>query len=412
MNHAYMRRHVERQTAELNRLQSRQEALLREAIRAELRAYNHTNPLATELVLYEGMWDSIKSVVSKAADYGREVAQDFKKGWERVSSAVSEALSSLAEETISKAKSFLESLKSLYTKIKEKVQAYGAEKIRRFVSVFKDHHGDLHDEVKAVAEESKTNGCAENAVEALGDKAESLDGDGTKVQVSMDEARRMVAETHRVARRGSRRMVNESRLLKETVDPFTAVMLGFGAIMLIFKVLSKVLKFLGGPCSSWCNSAADVCDKAYNKMHHFEQGLLDTLIPDVIAAGFYDFYLFCGFAAVKGDKGRTGEEGSLKSNDGYAAGQVISQGYEKGKLVGKMGSRRSTKVEELEQNDEFRRSIKEKMYQLVLLIMLGGALWHIGTTGLSILYGTKAAVKTGELALGVGSEVAAAARAV
>jgi len=65
------RRRVEKRTAELNRLRLTQENLLREAIRAEIRAYNHTNPLAGELVLYEGLWDSIKSAASKAAEFGR-----------------------------------------------------------------------------------------------------------------------------------------------------------------------------------------------------------------------------------------------------------------------------------------------------------------------------------------------------
>lgn len=388
----------------------RQESLLREAIRAEIRAYNHTSPLATELVLYEGLWDSIKGVASKAMKFGKNVAQDFKKGWERVSSIVSEALSSVNKEITEKVKSFIESISKTYKTISEKVKSYGEEKVRRFLSVFKHEH-DHATEGKEIAEESKTNNCVDAAIESMGEKAEALDSDSPKVKMSMDEGWRMARTTKLMVESRSRKILREGKgrgLLKEAFDPLSisGIILTFGAVMLMFKALAAVFKFVGGECANFWTKASGWCQKAYDKMHHFEEAALDTLIPDKLAVGFYDFYIFCGFAPVEGDPGKR-----MTNRWGTEDFGEESAEYKKGKLKGKFGASRDVEVEDLKGNDKFRRAVKVRMYQTALLYMLADALMTIAAQGLTALYGVKSAVKTGELGVAAAGEVSAAMKA-
>lgn len=386
----------------------RQESLLREAIRAEIRAYNHTSPIATELVLYEGLWDSIKGVASKAVKFGKDVAQDFKKGWERVSSIVSEALSSVNKEITEKVKSFIEGVTKTYKTLAEKVKSYGEEKVRRFMAVFK-HENEHAEEGKALAADSKTNNCVDAAIEAMGEKAEALDSDSPKVKVSMDEGWRMARSTKLMVESRSRKILHErKRILKEAFDPLSigGIVLAFGGVMLMFKALAAVFKFIGGECSNFWNKASAWCQKAYDKMHHFEEGTLDTLVPDPLAVAFYDFYIFCGFAPVEGDPGKR-----MTNRWGTEDFGEESAEYKKGKFKGKFGASRDVEVEELENNDKFRRAIKVRMYQTALIYMLADALVTIAAQGLTALYGVKSAVKTGELATAAAGEVSAAMRA-
>lgn len=392
----------------MSSLRERQESLLRQTIRAEVMAYNHTRPLASELVLHEGLWDSIKGAASRAVEYGRELAGDFKKGWERVSSIVSEALSSVTNEIMEKVKSFIESITKVYSVIKGKVKSYGEEKVRRFLSVFKGEHGHA-EEGKALADESKTNQCVDNAVKAMGDKAEELNGDGPKVQMSVDEGRRMARSTRLMVESGSKRALREGkRVIKEAFDPFSigSIILAFGGVMLMFKALAAVFKYIGGECANFWTRAGAWCQKAYDKMHHFEEGALDTLIPDFVAAGLYDFYIFCGFPPVEGDPGRR-----MTNRFGTEDFGEESAPYRKGDLVGKFGVSRDVYIEELEGNDKFRRAVKVRIYQFALLFMLADAIKTLTMQGFSALYGVKSAVKTGELALPVAGEVSAAMRA-
>jgi hypothetical protein len=92
-------------------------------------------------------------------------------------------------------------------------------------------------------------------------------------------------------------------------------------------------------------------------------------------------------------------------------GYETSAEYKKGKLAGKIGSKRDTQVSELEENDAFRREIKTRMYHVMLIYMLGAALVTIAKAGLSVFYGVKSAVKTGELGVAAAGEVRAALRA-
>jgi len=410
MNRAVYSRRMRRRIDEMGSLRERQESLLREAIRAEVMAYNHTRPLASELVLHEGLWDSIKGAASRAAEFGKELAQDFKKGWERVSSIVSEALSSVTDEIMGKAKSFIESITRVYGVIKGKVKSYGEEKVRRFLSVFKGEHGHA-EEGKALADESKTNNCVDEAVKAMGDKAEELDGDGPRVQMSMREGRRMARSTRIMVESGSKRVMGEGRrkgLIREAFDPLSigGIILAFGGVMLVFKALAAVFKYIGGECANFWTRAGAWCQKAYDKMHHFEEGALDTLIPDFVAAGLYDFYIFCGFPPVEGDPGRraTNRFGTQDFGEESAP-------YKKGELVGKFGASRDVYIEELEGNDKFRRAVKVRIYQFALLFMLADAIKTLTMQGFSALYGVKSAVKTGELATAAAGEVSAAMRA-
>lgn len=392
----------------MSSLRERQESLLRQTIRAEVMAYNHTRPLASELVLHEGLWDSIKGAASRAVEYGRELAGDFKKGWERVSSIVSEALSSVTNEIMEKVKSFIESITKVYSVIKGKVKSYGEEKVRRFLSVFKGEHGHA-EEGKALADESKTNQCVDNAMKAMGDKAEELNGDGPKVQMSVDEGRRMARSTRLMVESGSKRALREGkRVIKEAFDPFSigSIILAFGGVMLMFKALAAVFKYIGGECANFWTRAGAWCQKAYDKMHHFEEGALDTLIPDFVAVGLYDFYIFCGFPPVEGDPGRR-----MTNRFGTEDFGEESAPYRKGDLVGKFGVSRDVYIEELEGNDKFRRAVKVRIYQFALLFMLADAIKTLTMQGFSALYGVKSAVKTGELALPVAGEVSAAMRA-
>lgn len=408
MNRAVSSRRMRRRIDEMSSLRERQESLLRQTIRAEVMAYNHTRPLASELVLHEGLWDSIKGAASRAVEYGRELAGDFKKGWERVSSIVSEALSSVTNEIMEKVKSFIESITKVYSVIKGKVKSYGEEKVRRFLSVFKGEHGHA-EEGKALADESKTNQCVDNAVKAMGDKAEELNGDGPKVQMSVDEGRRMARSTRLMVESGSKRALREGkRVIKEAFDPFSigSIILAFGGVMLMFKALAAVFKYIGGECANFWTRAGAWCQKAYDKMHHFEEGALDTLIPDFVAAGLYDFYIFCGFPPVEGDPGRR-----MTNRFGTEDFGEESAPYRKGDLVGKFGASRDVYIEELEGNDKFRRAVKVRIYQFALLFMLADAIKTLTMQGFSALYGVKSAVKTGELALPVAGEVSAAMRA-
>lgn len=409
MHRAIDRRRLERRISEMNALRMRQELLIREAVRAEVMAYNHMNPLASELVLNEGIWDSIKGVAEKAVEFGKDVAQDFKKGWERVSSVVSEALSSVTNEIMEKAKSFIDSVTRVYGNLKEKVKSYGEEKVRRFMAVFK-HESSHAEEGKALAEESKTNGCVDDAIEALGEKAEDMNSDSPRVQMNVDEGRRMARSTRLMVESGSRKVMKEGkdrRLIKEAFDPFSigGIILTFGAVMLMFKALAAVFKFVGGNCASFWTKASAWCQKAYDKMHHFEEAALDTVIPDWAAAGFYDFYIWTGLPPVEGDPGNL-EQDPDKLGTGFESGS-----YQKGKLIGTAGASRDVAIKELEENDKFRRSIKVRMYQFALIIMLADAIKTLAVQGFSALYGVKSAVKTGELGVAAAGEVSAAMRA-
>lgn len=404
------KRRINQRTRELEILRVKQESLLREVIRAELRAYNHTNPLSSELVLYEGVWDTIKDAAAKAVEFGREVATDFKKGWERVSNIVSKALTSVTNEMMEKVKSFIESITKVHGIIKGKVKSYGAEKVRRFLSVFKHEHGHA-EEGKALADGSKSNNCVDDAVKAMREKAKELDSDGPKVQINVDEGMRMARSTRLMIESGSKRAVKEGknrRLIKEAFDPFSisGIILTFGSVMLMFKVLAAVFKYIGGECANFWMKAGAWCQKAYDKMHHFEEAALDTVIPDLVAAGLYDFYIFCGFPSVEGDTGRR-----ATSSLGIEDRGEESAPYKKGKLVGKFGASRDVDIKELKGNDKFRRAVKVRIYQFALLIMLVDVIKTLTVEGFSALYGVKSVVKTGELATGVGAEVSAAVRA-
>lgn len=409
MHRAIDRRRLERRISEMNSLRMRQELLLREAVRAEVMIYNHMNPLAIEFVLNEGIWDSIKDVAARATEFGKEVASDFKKGWERVSSVVSEALSSVTNEIMEKVKSFIDSITKIYGILMEKVKSYGEEKVRRFMSVFKHEYAHA-EEGKALAEESKTKGCVDDAIEALGEKAEEMNVDSPRIQMSLREGRVMARSTRLMVESGSRRVMKERkdrRLIKEAFDPFSisGIILAFGSVMLMFKALAAVFKFIGGNCASFWTKASTWCQTAYDKMHHFEEAALDTLVPDIIAAGFYDFYIYCGLPPVEEDPGNL-EQDPEKFGTGFESGA-----YQKGKFTGKIGSERDVAVKELEDNDKFRRSVKKRMYQLALLIMLADALKTLTVQGFSALYGVKSAVKTGELGVVAAAEVSTTARA-
>jgi hypothetical protein len=395
------KRRINQQTRELEILRVKQERLLREVIRAELRAYNHTNPLSSELVLYEGVWDTIKDAAAKAVEFGREVAADFKKGWERVSNIVSKALTSVTNEMMEKVKSFIESITKVHGIIKGKVKSYGAEKVRRLLSVFKDEHGHA-EEGKALADGLKSNKCVDDAMKAMREKAKELDSDGPKVQINVDEGRRMARSTRFMVESGSKRTVREGKsrgLIKEAFDPLSisSIILVFGGVMLIFKILATVFKYIGGECANFWTKAGAWCQKAYDMMHHFEQAVLDTVIPDVVAVEIYDLYIFCGGAPIEGDTGRDALGGSAP--------------YKKGKLVGELGADRDVDIKELEGNDKFRRAIKARIYQFALFFMLMDAIKTLTALGFSALYGVKAAVKTGEIAVGAAGEVSAAMRA-
>ncbi len=401
------RRRFERRINEMAALQMRQEALVREMVRLELKEIYAYNPTPTELILREGIMDFLKKTASKAADFGRSVADDFKKGWSSFKEAVVPMLEEIKEETTRKVVDFISKAGAWLKNMKEKISAYGKEKVRRFLAPFHEHHGDLAEEGKEIAEESKTNGCVEETLRDAAEKAEDLDSETRPgVQIQMKEAR-LVAERIRRVSASTKRLTESRRLLRETaVDPFSAFLLGFGGVMLLFKGLAAVLKWMGGNCAGWATRAGEWCQKVYDKLHSVEQAALDTIIPDVLAVGFYDFYLFCGFAAVEGDPGRrrTNRSGTEDFGDESAA-------YEKGKLLGRLGARRDVEVKELENNDTFRRAVKTKMFQVMLFYMLGSAILEIASKGLMSLYGLKATVKTGELGAAAAPELAAAVRA-
>jgi len=403
------KRRINQRTRELEILRVKQERLLREVIRAELRAYNHTNPLSSELVLYEGVWNTIKDAAAKAVEFGREVAADFKKGWERVSNIMSKALTSVTNEMMKKVKSFIESITKVHGIIKGKVKSYGAEKVRRFLSVFKHEHGHA-EEGKALADGSKSNKCVDDAVKAMREKAKELDSDGPKVKINVDEGRRMARSTRLMVESGSKRTVKEGKnrgLIREAFDPFSisGIILTFGSVLLMFKTLAEVFKYFGGECANFWTKAGAWCQKAYDKMHHFEESALDTVIPDFVASELYDFYIFCGFPPVEGDTGRR-----VISGLGIEDRGEESAPYKRGKLVGKFGASRDVKIKELEGNDKFRRAVKVRIYQFALLIMLADAIKSLTIQGLNVLYSVKSVVKTGELATGMAGEVSAAVR--
>jgi hypothetical protein len=400
------RRRFERRINEMAALQMRQEALVREMVRLELKEIYAYNPTPTELILREGIMDFLKKTASKAADFGRTVADDFKKGWSSFKEAVVPMLKEIGEETTRKVVDFISKAGAWLKNIKEKIAAYGKEKVRRFLAPFHEHHDDLAEEGKAIAEESKTNGCVEETLRDAAEKAEDLDSETRpRVQIQMKEAR-LVAERIRRVSVSTKRLTESRRLLRESLDPFNAFLLAFGGVMLLFKGLAAVFKWMGGNCAGWATKAGEWCQKAYDTMHSFEEAALDTIIPDALAVGFYDFYIFCGLPPVEGDPGRrrTNRSGTEDFGDESAA-------YEKGKLVGRLGARRDVEVEELENNDPFRRAVKTRMFQTMLFYMLGSAMLEIASKGLMSIYGLKTLVKSGELGAAAAPELSAAVRA-
>ena len=406
MNHAMERRRAERRLREMATLRERQETLLREAIRAEIRIHEHSNPLATELVLYEGIWDSIKGAATKAMEFGKEAAQEFKRGWAAVSKVVGEALASITSEIMEKAKAFMEQLKSMVLKLKDKASAFGEDKVQKFVDVLKPALGNLKTEGDALAKESESIASGEQVVKDLASKAEDMDDGSASARAEVKEGMRVASQVRLMTERSNRQVMTEGRkkLLKEGADPFSVFLLGWGGIMLIFKGLAALLRYIGGPTGTWTKKAAAFCQKVYDGMHHLEEAALDNISPDVVAATFYDFYIFCGFAPVKGDPGKkmTNRFGTEEFGEESAA-------YKKGKLVGKFGASRGTEAEELKGNDAFRVAIKVRMFQTMVIYMLGAALFTIAKTGVSLYYGAKAATKSAEIGVAAAPEIAAAA---
>jgi len=403
------RRRMERRIDEMAALHKRQDTLVREMVRLELREIYAYNPTPAEMILREGIMDFLKQTAEKAADFGRSIADDFKKGWSAFKAAVVPMLKEIGDDVVQKVVDFISRVGGTLRTLYEKAASYGKEKVRRFLEPFHGHHGDLAAEGHQIAEESKTNGCAEEVLKDIEDKSEDLNSKPeSAVQLQVKEAR-LVAERIRRDSSSARRLTESRSLLREGADLFSLAILGFGGVMLLFKGLAALIKWIGGTCSVWATKAAAFCQKAYDAMHSFEQGTLDTVIPDVLAVGFYDFYIYCGFAPVEGDTGRT--EKSTGDETFGTPGVQSSSGYKRGQLFGKLGSERDLTVEELEGNDTLRRAVKTRMYQIMLLYMLGSAVVTIAKSGLSVLYGVKSAVKSGEIGIAAAPEVAAAVRA-